>query len=120
MLDWIEVNVIHVLSKIAVIADRVFPEAALPDAALALTRAASGNVFDRAPPTRECRLDEPPACGKIAVTRGQCPQRMKVVGQNHDRFDCEGLATSGVAECRPQQFDILGKQRQAAVGEVYG
>jgi hypothetical protein len=34
--DRIEVNVIHVSCKIAIVSDRVLPEAALPDAAFVL------------------------------------------------------------------------------------
>jgi hypothetical protein len=45
MLDRIEVNVIRVPRKIAVVADGVLPEAALPDAALA--RAAGRNALGR-------------------------------------------------------------------------
>jgi hypothetical protein len=50
MPDRIEVYVIHVSSKIAVVADRVLPEAALPDAAFALARTAGRNALGRAQP----------------------------------------------------------------------
>ena len=50
VLDGIEVNVIDVSSKIGIVAASVLPEAALPDAALALARAAGGNALGRVQP----------------------------------------------------------------------
>jgi hypothetical protein len=118
MLDWIEVNVIHVSSEIAAIADRMLPEAALPDTAFALARAAGRNALSKVQPAREDCLDEPPACREIAVVSGQCPQCMKVVRQYHDRVDREGMAIPGLPERRAQQSDIVGKQRHETVREV--
>jgi hypothetical protein len=118
MLDRVEVNVVHVSSQIAAVADRMLPEAALPDAAFALARSARRNALAEAQPARECCLDQPPACREMAVASGQRPQRMKVIRQYHDPVDREGMAMPGVPERRPQQSDIVGKQRKAAICEV--
>ena len=56
MLDRIEVNVIRVSDKIAAVADSVLPEAALPDAALALARAVRGNALDWGSPRENVDL----------------------------------------------------------------
>jgi hypothetical protein len=50
VLDRVEVNVIRVSSKIAAIADRMLPEAALPDAAFAFARAAGRNALAEVQP----------------------------------------------------------------------
>lgn len=45
VLDRVDVDVIHVTGEVVFTADQVFPEAALPDAALAFLVASSVDVF---------------------------------------------------------------------------
>lgn len=61
MLDWIEVDVIDVVGPVAIIADRVLPEAPVPDAALALLAPSSRQRLVVRSPPRKAGLDRMPA-----------------------------------------------------------
>jgi hypothetical protein len=43
---------------------------------------------------------------------------MDMVRQHHDGIDRERVAPPDVPERRPQQFDIVGEQRQPAFGQI--
>jgi hypothetical protein len=70
VLDRIEVDVVDMPFVVAFILQRVFPIAALPDAAFALAQAAQRNPFARGKSARERGLDQPPAGRVVGVVSG--------------------------------------------------
>jgi hypothetical protein len=69
-------------------------------------------------PAGKARLDQAPADREIAVSAGQRPDRVQMVRQHHNGVDDKRMPPSRAAECRTQQFDVLGEQPQPALGQV--
>lgn len=69
----VEMNVIHVRGVIAIIADRMFPKPALPDAAFTPGHTACGTEFAGCYVPGEVGFDGVPAAGVIGIVLGQGP-----------------------------------------------
>jgi hypothetical protein len=63
-------------------------------------------------------FDEAPACCKVGVGGGQCPNRVKMVGQHDDGVDRERVVRPRVTKRRAQRFDVVRQQAPAAVVQV--
>jgi len=101
MLDRIPVNVIDVPFEIPVIANQVFPVAALPDTALAPFYAAHGPSFTDRYGTRKPCLDQSPAGLVVRVAGRQSPDAVQVFGQDDHRIDFEWILALDLAEDLP-------------------
>src|SRR5258707_1315257 len=96
----------------------MLPKPPLPDAAFA-TRLA-----DRAEPLllrqrfRKAGLDEPPPSRKIRVPRGQRPYRVKMIRQDNDGIDIEGIFLPRRGNGRSQYLDVIDKQRLPSLQQI--
>jgi hypothetical protein len=66
VLDRVEVHIIDVPLEIAFVANRVLPEAPLPECVFAIGKALDRNAGGNKP-MGEMRLDSPPAAGEIGI-----------------------------------------------------
>jgi len=117
--DRVEMDVIAMPLKIVIVADAMFPEAALPHGLLAFGAARGGNrrfVLRRAM-AGEFALDRHPAVGKIIVPFRQRPQAMQVIGEQHEGVDGEGMARFHRRECLAQQRHVVGIGEQRPPSE---
>lgn len=103
MLDRIEMNIIAMPLKIALVSQSVFPVASLPNTTLALALAASGNLLACLDTMREECFDQPPSGRIIGVSRRERPDRVQMVGQDHDRIESEGMARTDSAKSLAQR-----------------
>jgi hypothetical protein len=116
----IEVNVVDVTLKVALIAQRMLPKSALPNSPLAFAVPALRDLLMSWHAASEHRLDQAPARREIRVAFGQCPYRVQMIGQ-HDRcFGCERVPSSRIVECATQQFNIVREQLRPAVNQIDG
>lgn len=90
MLHRVAVNVIDVLFKVIVVADRVFPEPPLPKTALAF--APSGRFVWRRDRAREMTFQQSPPGRNVLVIRRHRPNAVKMIGQDDDRDRLEWMA----------------------------
>ena len=79
VLHRIEMNVIHVGSVVAVVANSLLPEASLPNAALVFFAAASGTKFALEDAARETCFDRLPAGGEVLVEFRESPETVHVL-----------------------------------------
>jgi hypothetical protein len=116
MFDWIEVNVIDMPRKVAVIADRVLPKSPLPKREIAIWPAlhikASLNQC-----VAEMPLDPPPPARKICVIRWQREDGAQMIRENHDSVDRKWPCAASRAECRTQRAYVVHKSVRTPVSE---
>ena len=110
MLDRIDVAIFDMARVIGFVADQVFPETALPDAALV-----AGNANGAAPLAfrkrlREPALDQSPARREIAIAWRQPPDRMQMIGQHDERGNFEAVGLPRRGDGLAQISDMLDKQ----------
>ena len=79
MLDRIEMQVIHMTGVVAFVADRVFPESPLPDAAFPAVHPHPGPVFGLGKALGKTRLDQTPTGREIRIPGRQGPDTVQVV-----------------------------------------
>lgn len=106
--DRVEVDVVHMGGVIGIVADGVFPEAALPDAAFGFGGAACGAGFGFRDGSGEFGFDDLPAGGEVGVAFGESPEAVRVVGQDDPGVDVEGEPGAGFADGGAEGFDVLG------------
>jgi hypothetical protein len=116
MLHRIKMNVIVVPGKVAIITDRVFPIAPLPQRKLAVCMALNGRSRGNQA-AAEMSLDATPTTGEIGVPLRQGKNGMEVVRQDHDRVDGKGSLASRDTKRRPKRGDVIHKRCGPAVGE---
>lgn len=88
-------DVFGMMDKIGIVADGVFPIAALPNCLLPFLLTALGPVtFSELSnmPASELLFNAPPAKGVTGVAVWQCPQRMEMIGENDLGLDLERVA----------------------------
>jgi hypothetical protein len=107
VLDRVDVDVIDVTGEVALVTNRMFPVTALPYPALAFGRAAAGDALACGQTSRERRLDQPPAHGKIGIALRQRPDRMQMIGQHDDRVDLERVSSPHVAKRGTECCDMI-------------
>jgi len=71
MLDRIEMNIVDMRGEIFIVADRVFPKPALPDATLRLSQACIGSSLAKRQVTGKHCLDHAPAGREVIVSGGR-------------------------------------------------
>jgi len=103
-------NVIHVSREIFVVANNVFPEAALPDAAFAFRDAARRQSLLFGQRTTKFGFDGVPASRKIRVAFRQCPDAMQMIGKDHRCVDREGALCLYGCKCPAQSTDVFDQQ----------
>lgn len=106
MLNWIEVDVVHMAIKIVFISNRVFPKAPLPQAVLTarIFRHLNALFFNQA---SKPVLDTPPSSGVIRISYGQGPYSVQVLRQNDNCIDGKGALASSIAQSPSQKIDML-------------
>lgn len=114
MLDRVEVDIIHVRREILVVADRVLPEAPLPDAAFLAAQARLGAPLASGQTSGEDRLDQPPACREIGVGCRQGPNAMEMLGEHYPRVDRERVASADDTNRVSQEINVPCQQVIAA------
>jgi hypothetical protein len=119
VLDRVEVNVIEMNDKVPVIADRMLPIAALPDAALATERHHRGTRFDSGQRFGKRDLDRAPTARKVGIALLQGPQAMHVVRKDDPGIDMKRRAGSDPPNRDAQRVDVPDQQVRAAVQQVY-
>ena len=55
----------------------------------------------------ETRFDQSPARGVVGIAVRQSPYRVKMIGQNDDRLDREGMMRLDVTNGRFQRVDMI-------------
>ncbi len=106
--DRVEVDVVHVGGVVGIVADGMFPEAALPDAAFGFGGAACGAGFAGFDGAGEAGFDDLPAHTVIGVAFGQRPETVHVIGEDDPGVDVEGEPGAGFADGGAEGFDVLG------------
>jgi len=86
---------------ILAIADMVFPEPSLPDAAFLSGQLVGTSGFSRQIAGKPC-FDLSPAGGEITVAFKQGPDAVHVIGKHHLCVDMEGAGPTGQANCGTQ------------------
>ena len=113
--DQVEVDVIKMNGKVPIIADRVLPIAALPDAAVAAAGHHLRARFDSGQGFRKGDLYRAPAARKIGIALRQDPQAMHVVRKDDPGVDIERCAGSAPPNRGAQRVDLPDQQVRAAV-----
>ena len=119
MLHRVEVDVIHVSRVIAIIVDRVFPVAALPNAEFAFAKSGSQYPIAIGQRSGERGFDSSPAVGEVAVAQGKGPQAMHMVRQHDPGVDVKGRLPAHGAHCFAKRVDLRHQQAGAAVAQVH-
>ena len=95
MPDGVEVDVVKVGHEVGFVANRVFPEARLPDATIAslspLLRDLGLLPAAGQPVPGEVPFDSSPPRGEIVVSVGHGPYCVKVIGKQYDGRQIEGI-----------------------------
>jgi hypothetical protein len=120
MLDRIPVNVIDMPAQILIIANQMFPVAALPDASLTAHDASSTSPIISGQSTREPRLDVRPAICVVGIVDRQAPDAVQVIGQHHDGQHLERPHRPCCLERYPQLIRTLHQQTTAALQKIDG
>src|SRR5436190_24121782 len=88
MLERVDVTIFDMTSIVRLIADRMLPEAALPDAAFATRRANGAEPLLPRQRLGKATLDQSPARRNIAIAGQKRKNRMQMIGQHDNRVDC--------------------------------
>lgn len=118
--DRIEVDVVHVGGVVGFVADGVFPEAVLPDAAVTVAQAGGGAGFGVGKGFGEGDLDGAPTAGEVGVVFRQGPEAVYMVGQDHPGVDVEGATVQRRANGGAKSINVNDKQVGAAVEQIDG
>ena len=110
VLEWIYITIFDMARIISLIADQVFPEPALPDAALVACGANGAKPLPLWQRFREAALDQPPARGEIEIARRQVPDRMQMIGQHDERVDREVIVLASRGNSLAQTRDMVDEQ----------
>jgi hypothetical protein len=105
---------------VSFVADHVFPEPPLPEAAFALGRLARGSAHLQADGMGKPRLDLPPPGRIVRVPFRQGPDRMQMVRQNHHRIAPDRVLRRRPRIGGPQQRDMVSQDGPPATGKVDG
>ena len=85
--DRIVVDAVAVALEIPLIADRVFPEPALPNPPFAFLLPSIRQPLPRHDGSGKRGFDQPPSRGVVRVVRWQSPQAMQVIGEDDDSVE---------------------------------
>ena len=116
--DWIEMNIIHVCREVGIVADGMFPEPPLPDAALPVPLAYHGAALLRRQAAGKDALDHAPSRREVIVSRRQRPDAMQMVWQDDPGIDGERPGFVDGAHGRAQAFDVARQQNRCRAAPV--
>jgi hypothetical protein len=119
VLDWIEMDVIDVPFQIALIADGVFPEPALPERVFAVLAPSDWGtcLHDR---RREPAFDQVPPVRIVRIVGRKRHDDVQVLWQHHDRFDREGMSMPGNTKRGAQRIDVIDQHARPSIREREG
>ena len=120
MFHGIVVDVIDVTFEISFIANCVFPIAPQPYAFFPLGNFAWRASQGAGEGSRKSTFNEIPSQWKIRIVLGQLPYRMKMVGENTDRYRFKRIARLSHAIRLAKAIDVLGQQIARPIGKRYG
>lgn len=92
MPERIDMNVIHMRTKIGVIANQVFPVAALSYAPLTARHSNPRALLGKRYGLGKGDLDQPPTRRKVGIIGWKLDDAMKMLRQYHPAMDDEGMA----------------------------
>lgn len=118
--DRIEMNVIEMPRVIVVVANRMLPEAALPDAPFATARSYPGSLLRTWDRLHEADLDRLPSVGEILNPGRQCLHAVQVVGQHHPGVDVKGPLLAGQSYGFAQCVDVANQEVRASLQQIHG
>ena len=110
MLDGVDVYVVHVGSEVSVLTDKVFPITPLPDSTLSSPFPRRGSPFRIWERPGKARLDQPPTRRKIGITSRKFEQAVKVIRQDDESVNAEGMARPNLAKCVSKGINVLYEQ----------
>lgn len=116
----VDVDVVEVPLVIEVVADQVFPIAALPDAAFAPGALSLGAGFGVGQAFGEGEFDRAPAHGEVVVARWQGPEAVHVFGEHDPGIDMEGAVMFDRLYHGAQQVDFADQQVAVPVTQADG
>ncbi len=107
-------DVVHVPREIVVVADRMFPIAPLPKRkfAVGVTLEVRARVEQAG---TEVPFDASPPGGKVSVIRGQCKDRVQVIGQDHNSIDRKWSFLPGHTKGRAKRGDVIDKSCRPSI-----
>jgi hypothetical protein len=120
MLDGVVVDVIEVIIHVRLIVDGVFPKTSLPHATATLTTARVGSdllgAADIEPTPSEISFDPRPTQRVTIVTGRQSPDRVEMIGKQHNRDHRQRKSREAFAHHRSEQTAgrLRGEQRRTA------
>jgi len=118
--DGIVVDVFDVGGVVRLLGERVFPEPALPDAALPFAAPARRTIFRWREPARELAFDGRPARREVVVTFCKCPNAMQMIRQDDDCVDPKRPTSSRHPKSVSQEIDPINEERLPTVEQVDG
>ena len=119
VLHGVPVDVSDMGVEVLRVANGVFPEPPLSDAAFAL--AATAERISRARKRfRKPRFDEPPSRRIVMIVRRQAPDAMEMLRQDADRDRFERMTSGDQPVRSAQSANVFGQQLRATVKQVDG
>jgi len=115
--DRIVVEIVAVNIEIPLIANRMFPEPALPNAPFAFLLSSIRQPFPRREGSGKRCLDQPPSRGVVRIVRRQGPQAMKMVGEDNDSVDVKRSLPPHGSEGGAQGVNMFREQAAVAFQE---
>jgi len=110
MPERVDVNVIHMRTKIRLIANQMFPITALPYASLAACNANLGATFCFWQCLGKFHFDQSPSGREVGIIGGEFDDAMQVIGQHHPTMDDEGMALPYRSHRLTQQVHMTNQQ----------
>lgn len=107
-------------TQIVIVADQMFPVAALPDAPLPADDASLASPFIARQATRETRFNLRPAIGIVGIIGRQTPYAMQMIRQHHNRQYLERTNRLRRPERGTQIVHALHEQPAAALQQIDG
>jgi len=101
-LNRVPVDVINMTGEIFFVPNQMLPKAPLPDAPFTPLCPARGQPLTGGNQPGKTRLDQTPAGRKIGIARGQRPQAMQMLEQDHNGIDLKGMPRFYIPKCLAQ------------------
>src|ERR1700716_1005749 len=116
MFDRIEMDIIDMPRKVAVVADGMLPKSPLPKREIVI-----GPALEMKPRldqgAAEMPLDSPPAAGKICIVCWQGKNGVQMIRENHNGVDRKWPCAASRLERRTQHANVVHKSGRAPVSE---
>ncbi len=90
--------------------DPALPATPLPQAALRSAGAAVGNALPGRDSAGESEFDQAPSGRKIVIARWQTPKAVRIIRQNHNRLDGQGVIDKRMSKRGAQGGEMTNQQ----------